>query len=62
MRHDRLIRGSWSCPEVQSIWALLMCIWQGADDILLPLDSKIREICHFNDHLSSHLKSSVSWM
>lgn len=50
------IRYSWSCPEVQSIWALLMWIWQGADDISLPLDSKLCEICHFNDHLSSHLK------
>lgn len=45
-----------------SIWALLMCIWQGADDILLPLDTKLCEICHFNDHLSSHLKQSVSWI
>lgn len=46
----------------KSIWALLMRIWQGADDILLPLDSKLCEICHFNDHLRSHRKPSVSWI
>lgn len=46
---------SWSCPEVQLIWAALMCIWQSIEDVLSPLVSLLCEICHFNDHLSSQV-------
>ena len=59
---DCLLIHSWSCPEVQLIWAALMRIWPSVEDVLSPLVSLLCGICHFNDHLSSHFTPSVIWI